>query len=90
MYEANEADESSGAVALGELLVIRGEITEEEKEVGVKEVIQSPEHISAVIHEHVGTHDLSLSGQVESPVLGEVVLLLQSKRKTTSTSSRPE
>lgn len=81
---ANEADESSGAVALGELLVIRGEVAEEEEEVGVEEVIQSPEHISAVIHEHVGTHDLGLSGQVESPVLGEIVLLLGSRgRKET-------
>ena len=56
--------------------VVGGEITEEQKEVGVEEVIESPEDISAVIHEHVGSNDLGLSLLVQIPQLGEIVLLL--------------
>ena len=71
--------------------VIRGEITKEQKEVGVEKVIESPENISAMIHEHVGSNDLSLSLMVQIPQLGKIVLLLyhQEELFIIITSSRP-
>ena len=56
-------------------LVIGGEETEDEEEVGVEDVIQGPDHIRRVIDHEVGSDHLGHVVLVR-PLLVEVTLLL--------------
>lgn len=82
---AHEAHVAGGGVTRGELLQVRrregdhlvigGEETEDEKEVGVQHIIQSPDHIGRVVDHEVGGDHLRHVLLVR-PLLVEVTLLL--------------
>lgn len=64
-------------------IMLRGQETEDQHEVGVQQVIQGPDHIEAVVDHHASSHDLRHVVLIR-PISSEVALLLHVRHSTRS------